>query len=164
MPTIYLIRHGIATERGTYRNDGDRPLTDAGIDKTKRVANRLLELDVTFDLILSSPLVRATQTAAILHAAKLSSSVALSEDLAPDGDMHTWLAWVKQWEQQGGKTLAVVGHQPDLGNWAEMLVWGEVRARIVVKKAGIIGVECPDMDSPIGTGELFWLTPPRFFL
>ncbi|MEM7773592.1 MAG: phosphohistidine phosphatase SixA [Cyanobacteria bacterium P01_E01_bin.6] len=164
MTTVYFIRHGIAAERGTYANDDDRPLTEAGIRKTQRIAQHLHELDVTVDLILSSPLVRARQTAEILKSANLAESITISADVAPGGDMKRWLQWLNDWEQSGRRTLAMVGHQPDLGNWAETLVWGEPIGRIIVKKAGMIGVELPATGSPIGASDLFWLTPPRLFI
>lgn len=161
---LYLIRHGIAAERGTYANDDERPLTDEGIRKTKRVAKRLYELDIRFDLILTSPLVRARQTAEILQSLRLSKQLERSVYLAPEGDFDGWLEWLQSWQQEGGKQLAIVGHEPDLGEWAERLVWGEIKHHLVVKKAGVIGVLLPDTGSPVGCSELFWLSPPRLLL
>lgn len=63
---LYLIRHGIAAERGTYPKDEERPLTEKGRAKTQKVAQRLYALGLRFDFILTSPLVRARQTAEIL--------------------------------------------------------------------------------------------------
>ncbi|MER3478596.1 MAG: phosphohistidine phosphatase SixA, partial [Leptolyngbya sp. ERB_1_2] len=62
------------------------------------------------------------------------------------------------------KSLALVGHEPDLSGWAELLVWGEVRDRILLKKAGMIGLDLPDSGSAISNSQLFWLTPPKFLL
>jgi len=58
----------------------------------------------------------------------------------------------------------LVGHQPNLGNWAEMLVWGTIKNKIIVKKAGIIGLSIPDQEMPIGNSELFLLTSPKWLL
>ncbi|MGF1497150.1 MAG: phosphohistidine phosphatase SixA [Elainellaceae cyanobacterium] len=164
MITLYLIRHGIAAERGTYANDGDRPLTDEGQHKTRRVAKRLRELELSFHLILSSPLVRARQTAEILQDVGLGDRLETTADLAPDGGLDHWLAWLTKTPEYWDGTLALVGHQPDLGNWAEQLVWGEARERVVLKKAGVIGLTLPENGSPVGHSHLFWLTPPRFLL
>lgn len=161
---LYLIRHGLAGERGTYANDDERPLTEAGVRKTQRVAKRLYELAIRFDLIQTSPLVRARQTAEILQAAKLSKNLEESPHLAPAGDLNAWVSWFETWRQQGGKQLAIVGHEPDLGNWTEQLVWGNIQHHVVVKKAGVIGLLLPEQGSPIGNSELFWLTSPRLFL
>lgn len=164
MTSLYLIRHGIAAERGTYANDDERPLTQKGIQKTNSVAQRLVELNLKFDLIQTSPLVRAQQTAAILHDYQLASTVETSPLLAPDGDLHAWLGWLKGWTQDTDSTLALVGHQPDLGNWAECLIWGTSKEHLVVKKAGVLGLALPSNGSPLGRSELFWLTPPRLLL
>ncbi|MEB3214038.1 MAG: phosphohistidine phosphatase SixA [Leptolyngbyaceae bacterium] len=164
MTLVYFFRHGIAAERGTYANDGDRPLTDKGIAKTQRVVQRCHDLGIRADLILSSPFVRARQTADILTSIGVAPAMTLSDDLAPDGSIHSWLEWLKHWQPGQQDAVILVGHQPDLGRWAEQLVWGEITDRLVVKKAGIIGVEVPKADPPIGKSELFWLTPPRYFL
>jgi phosphohistidine phosphatase len=165
---LYLIRHGIAAERGTYANDDERPLTEEGIRKTKQVAKRLYELDIRFDLILTSPLVRARQTAEILQTIGLAKRLEESAHLAPGGSLEAWLEWLEQWRSNGGSNngtqLAIVGHEPDLGEWAERLVWGEARQNLVVKKAGVIGIYLPDAGKIIGNSELFWFTPPRLLL
>jgi phosphohistidine phosphatase len=160
---LYMIRHGLAVERGEYANDDDRPLTDEGIRRTKRVAKRLHELGIKVDLIQTSPLVRARQTAEILLTVGLSKQLEESIDLKPDGALEHWLTWLQTWRQNGEKSLAIVGHEPDLGTWTEQLVWGEARHNLVVKKAGVIGLLLPD-DAPVGRSQLFWFTPPRLLL
>ncbi len=162
---LYLIRHGIATERGTETKDSERSLTDLGRKKTRKVASRLHHLGLRFDLILTSPLVRSRQTAEILRDSGLSSQLQESTYLAPDGDIHTRLrGWLEQLQPPGDTQLALVGHQPDLGQWAEILVWGEAREGLVLKKAGIIGLTLPETGSPVGRSQLFWLTQPKFLL
>lgn len=164
MTQLYLIRHGIAADRSEYARDGDRPLTDAGRQKTQKIARRLAKLGLRFDVLLSSPLVRAWQTAEILQAAGLCGAIARFEPLAPGGDVADWVAWWGDRANADLETIAVVGHEPDLGHWAERLVWGEARGMLVVKKAGAIGVELPQAGNPIARCELFWLTPPRLLL
>lgn len=161
---LYIIRHGLAGEHGTYANDNERPLTDEGHRKTKQIAKRLDALDLHFDLILTSPLVRAQQTAEILQTVGLSKHLETSEFLAPGGDLNAWLNWLEQWQSSDRQSLAIVGHEPDLSTWAETLIWGEARQRLVLKKAGAIGLLLPSDGSPIGQSQLFWLTPPRFLL
>ncbi len=161
---LYLIRHGIATEPGIEHNDEERSLTDQGSQKTRKVSQRLYELGLRFDVILTSPLVRSRQTAEILRSSGLSSQLEESTYLAPDGDIHPWLGWLEQQQHRTDTSLALVGHQPNLGEWAEILVWGEARAVLVLKKAGLIGLLLPDTGSPLGRSQLFWLTPPKFLL
>ncbi|MFB2919001.1 phosphohistidine phosphatase SixA [Aerosakkonema funiforme] len=158
---LYLIRHGIAAEPEQYSHDRDRPLTDEGKRKTRKVAARLSELNLHFGLILTSPLLRARQTAEILIAAGLSSQLEESNDLAFDGDIQHWLTWFEEWQQKGSTRLALVGHEPNLGNWAEILTWGEIRGSLVVKKAGIVGLTLPETGSPVGRSQLFWLASPK---
>ncbi len=132
-----------------------------------------------FDPILFSPLLRTQQTAEILQKAGLATQIETSHHLAPAGDIKAWLDWLDKWQQTGGSTLALVGHQPNLGNWAEILVWGEpycvprvVRVALpgdtggalVVKKAGVIGLSLPETGSPLGRCSLFLLAPPKFLL
>lgn len=159
---LYFIRHGLAGESGSYPNDDERPLTEEGHKKTRRVAEQLQELGLKFDLILTSPLVRARQTAEILHHAGLSKHLEESSDLAPVGALASWLTWFDTWRQGSGDRLALVGHEPNLSSWAEALVWGQSQGKLVMKKAGVIGLNVPQVGNPVGQSELFWLTPPRF--
>lgn len=161
---LYLIRHGIAQEREPNIKDEERSLTEVGHQKIQKVAKRLQQLGLRFELILTSPLVRAHQTAEILLSVGLSSQVEKSSHLAPNGDIQTWLNWLEQQHFLSESKLALVGHQPDLGQWAETLIWGEARAVLVLKKAGIIGLTLPKTEVLIGQSQLFWLTPPKFLL
>ncbi len=163
---LYLIRHGIAADREAYSNDEERPLTDKGRQKTGKVAKQLHKQGLHFDLILTSPLVRARETATILQDADLSSQVKEFTGLAPDGDINTWVSWLREWQQNatGDQCVALVGHQPDLGNWAETLVWGEAKEKLVLKKAGVIGLNIPESNTPIGQSELFLLISPKWLL
>lgn len=165
---LYIVRHGLAGEQGSYANDDERPLTEAGMRKTRQVAKRLKSLELQFDLILTSPLVRAKQTAEILQAVGLSDRLEESPLLAPGGDFDGWLAWLQTWRQNFRSSdqpgLAIVGHEPGLSEWTERLVWGGVKHRVIVKKAGVVGITLPESGSPVGQSELFWLAPPRLLL
>ena len=100
MPSLYLIRHGIAEERGTYEDDAQRPLTDEGCKKTKQVAKRLYDLGLRFDLLQTSPLVRAQQTSDIFADVFGDCLVLRSPELAPEGDFETWLNGIAEWISQ----------------------------------------------------------------
>jgi phosphohistidine phosphatase len=163
---LYFIRHGIAAEREDYANDEERPLTRIGRQKTNKVAKQLRHRDLRFDLILTSPLVRARETASILQDAGLGSQVEEFPCLAPNGDIRAWVSWLEKWWQNinSDPCLALVGHQPDLGNWAEILVWGDVREKLILKKAGVIGLSIPKTKMPVGQSELFLLISPKWLL
>lgn len=163
---LYLIRHGIAADREAYANDEDRPLTDKGRQKTGKVAKQLHQRGLRVDLILTSPLVRAKQTAVILQDAGLSSQVEEFLAIAPDGDIHAWVQWLEEWRQHNAdsQSIALVGHQPNLGNWAEILVWGKAQEKLVLKKAGVIGLTLPAQGTPIGQSFIFLLLSPKWLL
>lgn len=162
---LYLIRHGIAEDRAKYNLDQDRPLTEQGIQKTNQIAQRLNHLGVQFDLILTSPLLRAKQTAQIIQRAGLSQKIEVFRPLTPEGNFQDWLNWwLNSLYNNENSKLALVGHQPNLGNWAETLLWGSQTNNLVVKKAGIIGLNLPKKINPIGNSNLFLLTSPRWFL
>ena len=162
---VYFIRHGIAAERGTYADDEQRPLIAKGKVKTAKVAERLLATGLKFDLILTSPLVRAYQTAEILKQAGLSKAIETFVPLRPNGKIAEWLEWLESDRLGNPKAkIALVGHQPDLGEWIEMLIWGNVKNQLVVKKAGVIGLEIPDLGTPISRSTLFLLTSPKWIL
>ncbi|NEP13063.1 MAG: phosphohistidine phosphatase SixA [Symploca sp. SIO2C1] len=163
---LYLIRHGIAAERETYTNDEERPLTNKGRYKTSKVAKQLYQRGLRFDLILTSPLVRAKETAAILKDVGLSNRVEEFPSLAPDGDIYTWVNWLELARENNRveSSLALVGHQPDLGNWAEILVWGKSREKFVLKKAGLIGLHIPETKTLLSQSELFLLTAPKWLI
>jgi len=167
MPSLYLIRHGIAEERGNYEDDTQRPLTDEGRKKTKQVAKRLYDLGLRFDLLQTSPLVRAQQTTDIFTEL-FATPVQQSSELAPEGNFETWLSWVMQWlsdhPQPAKASLGIIGHEPDLTSWAEMLIWGEVKGGLVLKKAGIIGLSLPETQPWTNNGVLFLLIPPKLLI
>lgn len=164
---IYLIRHGIAADRDQYANDEKRPLTDIGKEKTLKVARRLHQIGLKFEIILTSPLLRATQTAEILQFALLSAKIEIFPPLAPGGDIQRWIDWYLEGrynKADNDNSIALVGHQPDLANWAELLVRGRIEEKLVLKKAGAIGVRLSKLENPIGKSELFLLTSPKWLL
>lgn len=163
---LYLIRHGIAAEPEDYVTDEERPLTAKGRKKTGKVAKQLFKRGLHFHLILTSPLVRARETAAILQDSGLSSQAVELTCLAPDGDIHAWISWLEEWRHNAAseRCLALVGHQPDLGNWVQTLVWGNAQEKLLLKKAGVIGLNIPDSGTSIGQSQLFLLLSPKWLL
>ena len=154
---LYLVRHGVAEERGDkWADDTKRPLTASGIDRLKKAARGLERLGVTLDVILSSPLVRARQTAEILSA-RLGGHppIVNSDALAPGG---TFAALVADLEKHARKTrIALVGHEPAMGELAARLI-GSRRA-IELKKGAVVRI---DVDAlPPNGGDLRWLMTAR---
>lgn len=160
---LYFMRHGIAIPRAEDTPDFSRPLTPEGIAKTTRVAQRLKEININFDLVLTSPLTRAQQTAKILQQEGLTQQVDELSALVPGGKLADFSYWLTNCPKKYD-ALALVGHQPDLASWAETIVWGKYQEKIILKKAGIIGIQLADYVSLIGQGELFLLTSPKWFI
>lgn len=157
---IYLVRHAIAAERGpAYPDDRLRPLTPAGMARFKETVAGLRELDITLDLIVTSPLVRTRQTAELL-AAGLPDKPPIEEleALAPGGRTAVVVDAIAKYARRRQRRLAFVGHQPDLGDLGCRLL--SARGTIELKKGGVAFIEL-DGATPGGPGTLHWMLPPR---
>jgi len=132
---IYILRHGIAVERGTpgYKKDSDRPLTPEGEDKMHQIAEAILGMELKFDLILSSPYARAEQTANIV-AGELDAEVTSTEFLEPEGNALELIAEINDEKPQ---RVLLVGHEPDLSQLISVLITGGSEAAIELKKGGL---------------------------
>ena len=156
---LYLVPHAIAAERGpNYPDDRERPLTSEGIVRFKRVVEGLKDLDVKPDLVLTSPLVRAMHTAELLVAG-IGGKPRLEplEGLAPGGRMAQVLEAIAKYSRRA-KKIALVGHEPDLGELAARLL--RARGTIAFKKGAVCCIEV-DGAMPTGPGTIHWFLPPR---
>jgi phosphohistidine phosphatase len=155
--TLYLVRHAIAADRGDkYPDDAKRPLTHKGIARMRQAVRGLRTTDPAIDLVLTSPYARARQTAEILVAG-LSPSPALEalETLAPGQPPAGLADALRQYASH--KTIALVGHEPDLGVLAAWLIGA--REPLVFKKGGIARIEVTGFP-PGRDGQLVWLATP----
>jgi phosphohistidine phosphatase len=165
---LYLIRHGIAKDPdprvpNSIANDEIRPLTKTGRKKFVQVADKLQKLDLIFDLIITSPLVRAHQTAEILIDKQVSSKLEISQDLKPIGNLPSWLmAWNARSIDTNISTVALVGHEPNLSEWAELLIFGKVSHKLILKKGGMIGLKFLDSQVGIEMAQLHCVIPPKY--
>jgi phosphohistidine phosphatase len=152
---LYLVRHAIAEERGPlWPDDARRPLTARGMDRFREVVRGLRALEVGVDVILTSPLTRARQTADLLAAGlDPKPDVRIAEALSPGG---TPKALADALSRARRARIACVGHEPDLGALAAHLV-GASRP-FEFKKGGACRI---DLDSPTGPGRLAWFATPR---
>jgi phosphohistidine phosphatase len=157
---IILMRHGEAGHSDPRRwpDDRDRPLTEAGHAEHGAVADALRRMGLTFDRLLSSPLVRARQTARITADAYGGREVELTEAL---GDRATPEAFLAQLRPLAGDHDAVlcVGHEPFLSRITGLLIAGNDRARIEMAKSGVIAVECEGAPAPGTCTLLFHFRP-----
>ena len=156
---LYLVRHAIAAERGPkYPDDRLRPLTPAGSKRFARSVPGLLAMDVTIDFVLTSPLVRARDTAMLLAAGlKPKPAVSEVEALAPGGRPQALTEAIRTHAKKY-RRLALVGHEPDLGELAARLLGA--RGNVEFKKGSICLIET-DGATPAGPGTLRWMLPPK---
>ena len=155
---LYLVRHGIAADRGSdYPDDSKRPLTTAGISRFRKEAKALGGLDVGIELIISSPLTRAKQTAEILAQAMTDKpSVTLSDSLAPAGTPASVFQELAKHMRKG--KIALVGHEPNIGELAARLIGS--RTPIEFKKGAICRIDF-EVFPPKGSGQLRWFITPK---
>ena len=158
MLELYLIRHGVAAERGKeWPDDSKRPLTPEGIARLRKSARGLAAIGVSFDQIVTSPLTRARQTADVFaEELKDHPAIVTADALAPAGSSASVIQEVARHVRQA--RLALVGHEPNLGELAAQLIGA--RTPLEFKKGGICRIDF-DMLPPKGGGMLRWFLTPK---
>ncbi len=155
------MRHGIAVVRGApgIRSDRARHLTQKGIKRMEKAAKGLAALKISFDHILTSPLVRARQTAEVV-AETLNMADRLKEipELAPDGAVECLLDSLTPFRSD--EHLLLVGHEPLLSETASFLLSKDKQIELLLKKAGICAIEVDGLP-PQRPGTLLWMLAPR---
>jgi phosphohistidine phosphatase len=138
--TLYLIRHAQADERGPkYPDDSKRPLVDKGFKQVKTLVKVLKALDIEFDALFSSPYTRAAQTAEpLLPQLKKGRHIHYLDTLATD-NFTQLLIDVKERLSDKDKAIALVGHEPYLGQLAANLLTGDTdEPKLNFKKAALL--------------------------
>lgn len=154
---ICLFRHGPAAPPGEGGvSQEDRPLTEEGIGKTRRAAQGVLSLDLGIDLIFSSPLRRARQTAEILAEVLKKPKPRITDQLLPDVSGAGLLECLKEVRAEAP---LLVGHEPSLSAAAAFLIGAPEAGSIQLKKAGLAVVEL-DRWTPRPRGTLVLLATP----
>lgn len=154
------MRHGIAVPRSStaIRSDHGRRLTQKGAKKIRRAAKGLGHLKISFDLILTSPLPRARQTAQIVaEAFDLEEKLEQMSELRPEGTPQALLAGLTPYRKL--KRILLVGHQPLLGKAASFLLADGKEIRINLKKGGVCLIELEELRAG-GPALLHWLLNP----
>lgn len=155
---VLLIRHGIAQDREAFalRGQADelRELTPKGKRKMHDAALGLKKWVPSFHALASSPLVRAVQTTDIIMDVYASSSRVLLPSLSPRGGREGILEWL--WQHPRQECVALVGHEPDLGELASWLLTGHAGLWLPLKKGGACLLKW-DEQVIVGQGKLAWL-------
>ena len=153
---LYFVRHGQAGSREEWQgDDSQRPVTAQGKKRMQRAGAVMRKLDLPLDVIVSSPLTRAAQTAEILAKAWESAvRVSIDERLGPGfGPKQLKVIMAEHREARG---VMLVGHEPDFSETISQVTGG---GRLVMKKGALAYVE---MDEPaLLHGTLVWLIPPK---
>jgi phosphohistidine phosphatase len=160
---LYLIRHADALPLGEQgiTEDAVRPLSDEGTAQSRALAAALTRRGIQLDALVSSPLLRAHQTAeGILNGlAQPRPGTWQCNALAPGGKRRKLGRFLRELK---GNSIALVGHQPDLGRLAAWLI-GSKKAQIDFAKAGIAHITCPEGPDK-GKGILLSLMTPEWYL
>lgn len=156
---LYLVRHGIAEDTAAAA-DAERALTPKGKSRMMQIARGLRSLGARPDLIFTSPLRRAVETAEMLlrsfPGAELKEMAQLAPGAASPEEMRAALA-----VHQSAKEIALVGHQPALGNFASFLLTGSTDSCEIQFKKGSVACLESNPDERHGHHSLVWHLPPR---
>jgi phosphohistidine phosphatase len=155
---LYLIRHGLAEDQGdAWPDDTKRPLTEEGMARLRKIARSLARLDVSIDVVLTSPLVRTRQTAEIIAAAfGPRPAIHAVDALAPGGAQ---LAVLAELEKHTRKTrIGLVGHEPGIGELAAKLLG--LRHPLEFKKGAVCRIDVSALP-PTGPASLRWFATPK---
>lgn len=159
---LYIIRHAVAQQLGQKNDftDEKRALTSEGRDRMREAARGLRRLGVELDMVLTSPLVRAVETAEIVATALGVSKkdVEQTSGLAPGGSQDELIAEIKN--KTGVEAIALIGHQPDLGALISRIVHSGSALSVQLKKGGVCCLNVTEM-VPALYGQIAWLMTPR---
>jgi len=157
---LYIVRHGIAIDREDPKSppDPERFLTEEGIEKTKEVARGVVRLGIVPDFLISSPYVRAMQTAEIFAAAfeYPKQKIRRSDLLLPGTEAPLFYKELAKDKQSA--TVMCFGHAPQLDDLVATGV-GSRQPVTSLKKAGVAMLELRRISPP--SGELVWLGTPK---
>ena len=160
---LFVIRHAIAEPLGKQNefSDEKRALTGEGKNRMREVVKGLVKLGIEVDLILTSPLVRAVETAEIvgIAAGLTKKEIKLTANLAPGASPEKLFAEIKG--LSGVEALALIGHQPDLGGVISRIIQADgSELSIQLKKGSVCCLNITET-VPRLRGDMSWLLTPR---
>jgi phosphohistidine phosphatase len=159
---LLILRHGIAfpPDAARWPDDRGRPLTPEGVKRARRAAAGLKRIAQRPTIVLTSPLVRARETAAVFAQAARWPKATECEALCPGGSLEGVLEALRRLGRKVG-CAAVVGHQPHLGQLLALCLRGGAHPEAFELKKS--SVACVRFEGPprAGQGALAWLLAPR---
>lgn len=157
---LYIVRHGIAIDREDPKcpSEAERYLTPEGVEKTKQVAKGIAALKVHADLMVSSPYVRAMQTAEIFASALdyPKQKIRRTDSLLPGAEPTAILRELAR--EKNASSVFCFGHAPHVDGLLAAAV-GAPHHITSIKKAGVALVELKRLAPP--NGQLVWLVTPK---
>jgi phosphohistidine phosphatase len=162
---LFVLRHGIAADLDTVglANDAYRPLTPEGERKVSQIAEAMGKLELSFDLMLSSPYLRARRTAEIV-AERLGArtKLELSDLLTPGGSTKRLVELLNR-AQPSPESVLLVGHEPYLSELISLLVAGKETFGVIMKKGGLCRLTIESLKHG-RCAALQWLLTPKQML
>ena len=158
---LLVVRHGAAEDKDAFARTGQsddlRPLTAQGKRELRDVARGIRTAVSELDVLATSPLVRAVQTAEILGDVYDRRPVTV-ESLQPDAPYESFARWARS--QRDKETVAIVGHEPHLSGLVSWLIASSSHSVIELKKAAacLVAIEGTPGE---GSGTLLWSMPPK---
>ena len=159
---VYILRHGIAMEPGSpgINTDAERPLIPKGEQRLREAADAMEKMGLSFDAIISSPYLRARQTAEIVAKHfKLQKKLMFSDDLIPGGNPQ---ALIRQLNglKPAPENILIVGHEPFLSRFIALQASGGTGETIEMKKGSLCKLETEELEYG-HCATLAWLLTPR---
>jgi phosphohistidine phosphatase len=156
---LCIMRHGIAADRSIGQDDSKRPLTPEGRERMEKIAEGLLKTGFTPTWVLSSPYVRAFETARIVAGAlRPAPALDVCEALEPGGTAEALISFLARRPEH--RRVLVAGHEPDLSALAARLTGAARQVRFGFKKGGCCLIEF-EGSPPRPPGQLVWWLTPR---
>jgi len=140
---LYLLRHGIAVDPSApdFAKDAERPLTPKGKRRLRQIAEAMGALKISFDVILSSPYVRAKQTAEIVaKTLNCRKKLKFSDELTPGGNPKALIQQLNELRPKP-ENILLVGHEPYLSKLIALLTAGNTSMEIDLKKGSLCKLE-----------------------
>lgn len=163
---LIIVRHALAEEREDFKKKGLedhlRPLTFKGRKRMQKVCVRLMDHIKEIDLIVSSPLTRARQTAEIVSQIYFETKVVEAPELVPESPPQAFLKWLRI-QARHCRRVVVVGHEPHLTSFVSYLLTGKAESFIDLKKSGVIALKLESFaTAEAGQAQLLYSIPPKF--
>lgn len=155
---IYFLRHASAGEkRANPKQDDKRPLDKQGIEQCRFIGAALSAADVQVDLVISSPLKRATQTASLVgNELGYDGDLKIEPSLRPDASFESFRDMLRKYSKLD--TIMVIGHNPSITEFCGLLLTNGIDTQVVeLKKAGVARVEYSGKSNAI----LHWALTPK---